>query len=164
MKTIAGKILLRLSKTLFFFRNTYWRIRLHRLGRDSNIYAYARLHAPRGIDIGDNVTINDFVHIWGAGGVTIGNNTLIAANTTITSQTHDKDAIKSDKLYRETMIFRRVRIGNNVWIGSGAIILPGVTIGDNSIIGAGAIVTKDIPPNSIAIGTPAKAIKTIENS
>ena len=54
-------------------------------------------------------------------------------------------------------------IGNNVWIGSGANILPGVSIGDNSIIGAGSIVIKDIPANSVAVGIPAKVIKNLDD-
>ena len=53
-------------------------------------------------------------------------------------------------------------IGNNVYIGSNALVLPGITIGDNVIIGAGAIVTHDIPSNVVAIGIPAKPIKTID--
>ena len=59
------------------------------------------------------------------------------------------------------MIPKRVTIGKNVWIGSGSIILPGVSIGDNSIIGAGSVVNKDIPENSIAVGNPCKVIKKI---
>ncbi len=55
-----------------------------------------------------------------------------------------------------------ITIGSNVWIGGGAIICPGVTIGDNSVIGAGAVVTRDIPANTVAVGNPAKVIKTID--
>lgn len=54
-----------------------------------------------------------------------------------------------------------VTIGDNVWICAGAIILPGVTIGANSVIGAGSVVTKDIPPNSLAVGNPCKVIRTL---
>lgn len=52
-------------------------------------------------------------------------------------------------------------IGDNVWLGGGVIVCPGVTIGDNSVIGAGAVVTKDIPANVVAVGTPAKVIREI---
>jgi acetyltransferase-like isoleucine patch superfamily enzyme len=55
-----------------------------------------------------------------------------------------------------------VRIGKRVWIGENACILPGVSIGDGAVIGAGSVVTKDIPPNSIAAGNPAKVIRTID--
>ena len=55
-----------------------------------------------------------------------------------------------------------VTIGNNVWICTGAIVLPGVTIGDNSVIGAGSVVTKDIPANSLAVGNPCRVIRTLE--
>ena len=58
--------------------------------------------------------------------------------------------------------FGRVRIGDNCHIGTGALIMPGVTIGENCVIGAGAIVTRDIPPNSVAVGVPARVIETIE--
>lgn len=54
-----------------------------------------------------------------------------------------------------------VTIGDNVWIGGSAVINPGVTIGDNCVIGSGAVVTRDIPPNSLAVGNPARVIKTI---
>ena len=54
-----------------------------------------------------------------------------------------------------------VHIGNNVWIGAGAIILPGITIGDNSVIGAGSVVTKDIPANVVAVGNPCRVLREI---
>ena len=59
---------------------------------------------------------------------------------------------------------RRITIGNDVWLGAGVIVLPGITIGECSVIGAGAVVTKDIPPYSIAVGNPARVIKTINKS
>ena len=58
---------------------------------------------------------------------------------------------------------KTVHIGENVWIGAGTIIVPGVTIGKNSVIGAGSVVVKDIPDNVVALGTPAKVIKTNDN-
>ena len=57
-----------------------------------------------------------------------------------------------------------VNIGNNVWIGAGAIILPGVSIGDNSVIGAGSVVTKDIPANVVAVGNPCKVLREIDEN
>ena len=54
-----------------------------------------------------------------------------------------------------------ITIGNNVWLGGGAIICPGVTIGDNSSIGAGSVVTKSIPDNSVAVGNPCRVIRQV---
>lgn len=142
---------------------TYWKFRLKHFGVGSYIYRGAKIYSPKMVEIGNNVSINDFVHIWGGGGVQIGSDTLIAAHTTITSQTHDAKALTSGRLYRQTMIRKNVFIGSNVWIGSGAIILPGVTIGNNSIIAAGAVVTKDIPAHCLVAGVPAKIIKNLSS-
>ncbi|MBQ9598477.1 MAG: sugar O-acetyltransferase, partial [Clostridia bacterium] len=62
---------------------------------------------------------------------------------------------------RQSLIPSPVKIGSNVWIGAGSTILPGVTIGDNSVIGAGSVVTKDIPENVVAVGSPARVIKAV---
>lgn len=121
----------------------------------------ARIYSPRSVSIGRNVSINDFVHIWGAGGVTIGDNTLVAAHTIITSQTHDVEALGRGALYRQTHLAKEVRIGKNVWIGSGAVILPGITIGDDSVVAAGAVVTKNVPSKTLVVGVPAKAVRQL---
>ena len=55
-----------------------------------------------------------------------------------------------------------ITIGDNVWLGGGAIVLPGVTIGDNTVVGAGAVVTRDLPPNVVAVGNPARVIRAVE--
>ncbi len=101
--------------------------------------------------IGDRVSINAFVHIWALGGVTIGDDTLIASHVAITSLTHDPHA----ELFSASSQARPVVIGRNVWIGTHAVILPGVTIGDGAIIGAGAVVIRDVAPKSMVVGVPA---------
>jgi maltose O-acetyltransferase len=106
------------------------------------------------ISVGKNASINAFVHMWGHGGVTIGDDCLIASHASINSVTHDTDAT----LYRESVVERSVTIGNNVWIGTHAVILPGITIGNNAIVGAGAVVTKNVPDNAVVAGVPAKVI------
>lgn len=101
--------------------------------------------------IGDRVSINAFVHIWALGGVTIGDDTLIASHVAITSLTHDPQA----EVFSASSQARPVLIGRNVWIGTHAVILPGVTIGDGAIIGAGAVVIRDVAPKSVVVGVPA---------
>ena len=105
------------------------------------------------------------------GGVYIGDNVLIGPNVTITSTTHPKvweqRVIKqysgsfAPKGLGNFEIVAPVNIGNNVWIATGCIILPGVTIGDNAIIGAGSVVVKDIPNDVLAYGNPCKVIRQI---
>jgi maltose O-acetyltransferase len=114
-----------------------------------------RFEGKDNISIGNNVSVNAFVHMWGNGRITIGNDCLIASHVSITSLTHDVKTIP----YKNCIIGKEVNIGNNVWIGSHAVILSGIKIGDNAIIGAGAIVTKDVPANVTVVGVPAKIIK-----
>ena len=87
----------------------------------------------------------------------IGDGTQIGMNVTIATLNHGFDLGSRNTTYPFPVI-----IGKNVWIGSNATILPGVTIGDNAVIGAGAVVAKDIPENAIAVGVPAKVIKYIQ--
>ena len=62
---------------------------------------------------------------------------------------------------RSSIVSAPIRIGNRVWIGSHSTILPGVTVGDGAVVAAGAVVTKDVPPNTVVAGVPAKVVKTI---
>ncbi|MCI9631689.1 MAG: sugar O-acetyltransferase [Ruminococcus sp.] len=96
----------------------------------------------------------------------IGNNALIAPNVQIYTAFHPTNAIDRFGEPKEDGSFAfcktqtaPVTIGDNVWIGGGAIIMPGVTIGDNVVIGAGSVVTKDIPDNTIAYGNPCRVIR-----
>lgn len=118
-------------------------------------------HRLRGVKIRKNVWIGQLVDIEGEdlSFVEIEDNVCIASFVKI---------IVSDGSYNEVFCdipirLGKVRIKRNSFIGVGSIILPGVTIGENSIIGAGSIVVHDIPPNTVAVGTPAKPIKKIEN-
>jgi len=117
------------------------------------------------IDFGENVQINDYVHITSMGKVSIGNNVLLASKIYISDCSHGyyeggyKDSspeqIPIDRSYNVSHVI----IEDNVWIGEFVSVLPGVKIGKGSIIGANSVVTKDIPSNVIAVGAPAKPIK-----
>lgn len=92
--------------------------------------------------------------LMASGGITIDDDTMIAANVQIISNNHDLEN-------RRVITCLPVHICRNVWIGAGSTILRGVTIGENSVVGAGSVVTKDVEPNTIVAGNPAKVIKRI---
>jgi acetyltransferase-like isoleucine patch superfamily enzyme len=105
------------------------------------------------IEIGDNTVINRFTYLDGRFPLKIGNNVNISHYTIIQTLTHDPNA----KDFRG--VIGPVIIEDDVWIGTRATILQGITIGKGAVIGAGSIVTKNIPPYAIAVGNPARVIK-----
>jgi len=111
-----------------------------------------------GISLGNNVYIGPQCILFGAGEIEIGDNVLISPNVTITSHQHTF-ASREKPIRGQATQFAKVTIEEDVWIGSNAVILPGVVIGRGSVIGAGAVVTRDIPPFSVAVGVPARVIK-----
>lgn len=113
------------------------------------------------IAVGENSVIGPYSIIYGTGGVEIGKNAIMAARLNIVTQNH----IFSDKsklIIDQGIECRKVKIGDNVWIGINTTILPGVKIGNGAVIGANTIVTKDVPPNSIVVGNPGRVIKNID--
>jgi acetyltransferase-like isoleucine patch superfamily enzyme len=107
------------------------------------------------IRIGDRVYMGPYSIIYGHGGVTIGDDTLIAMHCCILSSNHQIPS-SSEIIQRQPDELLPTRIGKDVWLGAHVTILGGVTIGDGCVVGAGAVVTKDLPPYSIATGVPAK--------
>lgn len=102
--------------------------------------------------VGYATHINKNTNIWEA---TLGNYCAIAWNVTIGARMHSYNSVSLKHVEPR----RRSTIGNDVWVGAGAIIMPGVTICDGAVIGAGAVVTKDVPPYAIVVGVPAKLLK-----
>jgi acetyltransferase-like isoleucine patch superfamily enzyme len=107
------------------------------------------------VTLGKNVTFGGNVFLFKTAPIHIGDNTMIACNVTIHTSTHDYNYYPM----RYKRIDRPVFIGSDVWIGIGAIILPGVTIGDHAVVAAGSIVTSHIPSCAIVAGNPARIIK-----
>ena len=110
----------------------------------------------KNIHLGKGVFINSGCKFQDQGGINIGDGALIGHNTVLATLNH---GLLPEE--RHDLIPKPINIGKNVWIGSNSTILPGVTIGDNAVIGAGSVVTKDIPENMIAVGSPAKVIRSI---
>lgn len=118
--------------------------------------ADTRIAFPRNVRIGDGVTCGGRVLIDGTAGVSIGSRTMIAYGAIITSASHDPDR----EPMHDTLIAREVRIGEDCWIGAGAIILPGVSIADGVVVAAGAVVTRSIEqPRVIVAGVPARLLR-----
>lgn len=109
------------------------------------------------IHLGKNVFINSGVTFTDLGGIYVEDGVLIGPNASLISVNHP-----IDPKYRHDLELKPVRIKQNAWIGSGAIILPGVTVGKNSVVGAGAVVTKDVPDDTIVAGVPAQLVRQIE--
>ena len=158
MRNFINKLLYKLTRRVLINYETQLTddtlAQLATCGTNVSISHPSFISGHKQISIGSNVSINAFVHIWGQGGVTIGDDCLIASHVTITSLTHNP----STKKFSEENIGHPIQIGNNVWIGSHAIILPGVSIGNNVIIGAGSLVNKNLEDNTVYVGTPAKEL------
>lgn len=125
-----------------------------------NLTIMSPFHCDYGYNIkfGENVFINYNCVILDTCEVSIGDNTMLAPNIGIYAATHPLDS-KTRISYLE--YGKPIKIGKNCWIGGSSVICPGVNIGDNSVVAAGAVVTKDVPPNSLVAGVPAKVIKKI---
>lgn len=121
-----------------------------------------RLFPPFYTDFGKNITIGKDVfidsgcHFQDQGGIEIGDGSLIGHNVVLATVNHDLDPGKKRKNN-----YAPIKIGTHVWIGSNATVLPGVTVGDWAVIAAGAVVTRDVPPQAVVGGVPARVLKVI---
>ncbi len=129
------------------------------IGKDC--YIEPPLHANFGgkhVHFGDevyanfNLTLVDDTHIY------VGDSTMLAPNVVIATAGHPILPELRDKAYQFN---RPVHIGKNCWLGAGVLVMPGVTIGDNTVVGAGSVVTKDLPPNVVAVGNPCRVLREI---
>lgn len=111
----------------------------------------------KNITVGKDVFFNTGCTFQDCGGITIGDGSQIGQNVVLCTFNHGIDPKERHTLYPAPIV-----IGQNVWIGANATVVPGVTIGDNAVIGAGAVVTKNVPKNTVVAGVPAKVIKMIE--
>lgn len=126
-----------------------------------NCYVEPPIYANWGnhVYVGNNFYANFSLTLVDDADIFIGDDVLIAPNVVIATGAHPIDPDLRQKAYQYNL---PVHIGNRVWIGAGAIILPGVTIGDDSVIGAGSVVTKDIPRGVVAVGNPCRVMRKIE--
>lgn len=144
----------------------YWSVRMDtppyrnfQLGKKSVIESYCCINNAVGdVTIGDHTRIG--IHCTVIGPVSIGNNVNLAQGITVTALNHNFEDV-TRRIDEQGISTKPVIIGDDVWIGANAVILPGVTIGRHVVVAAGAVVTKDVPDNCIVGGVPAKVIKAI---
>lgn len=174
MTVRTKRLLVRLNSTDFAdirLKEEILREMLGKLGNNVHIDIDFRCEYGKNIFIGDKVIINMNCTFVDNNRIEIGNNVLIASNVQIYTATHSTKVKErtvqdwnenSGKSFCNTFS-HPVKIEDNVWIGGGTIILPNVTIGKNSVIGAGSVVTRSIPADCVAVGSPCRVIKHIQN-
>lgn len=124
------------------------------IGEGSRVMSPLTVVRGNRVKIGRNVVVMNNSLFMAAGGITIEDDVMVAANVQLISNNHD--------LYdHQILTCKPVRLKRNCWIGAGATILPGITVGENAVVAAGAVVTKDVEDNMVVGGNPAKIIKHI---
>jgi acetyltransferase-like isoleucine patch superfamily enzyme len=132
-------------------RNIGFLSKLKSYGKNVSIKQPVCFEGMESIEIGDEVSIAAFVHMWGQGGIKVGNRVMIGSHTSVSTITHDY----TKKDMHRTIISKPIFIEDDVWIGTHSVIMPGITLGKGSVIGAGSVVTKDVPAFAIVAGVPA---------
>ncbi|MGL4309594.1 MAG: acyltransferase [Paracoccaceae bacterium] len=160
--TLDPRALAHLFKVINYYNYTHVaELRQAHIGKGAKISPTASFANARNLYIGDRVSIGANVSLWAGNGsarIVLGDDVLFAPNVLVTTSNYRFN--EGSPVTEQAMDEADVVIGNDVWLGYGAIVLPGVKIGDRAIIGAGALVRKDVPPNGIAVGNPARVVGT----
>jgi acetyltransferase-like isoleucine patch superfamily enzyme len=109
------------------------------------------------ISVGRNVFVNQNCTFYDLGGLDIGDDVMIGPNVSIITSAHPIEPSQR----RDFVVAKPIVIERNVWIATGATIIGGVTVGENSVVAAGSVITKDVPPNTLVGGNPARVIRSI---
>lgn len=144
-------------RTLEEIRDIFSRMTGREVDESFRIFPPFTADFGKNIQVGKNVFFNSGCRFQDHGGIFIGDNVLVGHNVVMATLDHDFVPEKRGILHCAP-----IHIGNDVWIGSGAVITRGVTIGDGAIVAAGAVVTKDVPPRTIVGGVPAKPIRSVD--
>lgn len=136
-------------------------LRIAKIGPNAAISPNAVFSNPERISAGMGLRLGARCHLWAGpetGRIRIGNNVLFGPDVMVTAANYRFN--DGSPVTEQAMDEADVEIGDDVWLGTRAIVLPGVTIGNGAIIGAGAVVTRSVPPFSIAVGVPARVVGT----
>ena len=129
----------------------------NQIGENSIVNGQLTVVLPKNVTIGKGVTVMNGALMMAAGGITIEDKVMIAANVKLISNNHDH-------YERDVLTCKPVLIKEGAWVGSGSTILPGVTVGKYAIVGSDSVVTKDVPDYAVVVGNPAKVIKYLDPS
>jgi acetyltransferase-like isoleucine patch superfamily enzyme len=141
-------------------RHAAYRALCQSMGRNVLIFPAVFIQNPEHVSIGDEVSIHEFtyIHAYQKGSIKIGNGVLIASGCKLNAANHRFD-INGVPIRESGEDYEPIVIGNDVWLGSNAIILAGVTIGTGSVVGAGAVVSKAVPAEVVTVGVPARTLR-----
>ncbi|MEW6170864.1 MAG: DapH/DapD/GlmU-related protein [Candidatus Omnitrophota bacterium] len=142
-----------------FIRWLFYKMTFKKIGKKSLVWPSVYIIHSYNIVAGKYLAINTGTHIDARGGIEFGDYVLIGPNVFIGSSNHVIAPVKDKPRIFLGHTPDPVKIGNNVWIGANSVICPGVSIGDNSVIGAGSVVTKNVPGNVVAVGSPLRIIR-----
>ncbi|MCX4549971.1 sugar O-acetyltransferase [Streptomyces sp. NBC_01267] len=131
---------------------------LGKVGEDCEVRPPLRVDYGSGITIGPRTFINFGAVLLDVAAITIGADVQIGPNVQLLTPTHPVDPEPRRAKWEAA---QPITIGDNVWLGGGVIVCPGVTIGENTVVGAGSVVTKDLPANVVAVGNPARVVREI---
>jgi maltose O-acetyltransferase len=140
-------------------RTALYRLAGVRIGHGSVVMGFMRLWGSSPLTIGEHTTINAPVVICLDGPVTIGSGVLIGHDAILATGNHE---IGPHDARGGALQARPIVIEDGVWTGANVLVLAGVTLGAGCVIGGGAVVTKDVPPDSVAVGVPARVVRTLD--
>lgn len=159
---LAGRTLARRYHDLYDTDQHQARVVLHELfgsvGEDVDVRPPVYVDYGSNVSVGAGTFVNYGLMALDVAAITIGRNVQIGPNVQLLTPTHPLDA----ELRRDSWeAAEPIVIGDNVWLGGGVVVCPGVTIGENTVVGAGAVVVKDLPANVVAVGNPARAVRDL---
>lgn len=163
--TLLRIFLIKIGATILFFGNIanflkgrYLISRCDKVGSDVRLRMPMTIYSPEKLSMGDKVDIGENVVLRAGGGLSIGNNVLVANGVIIVTDGHSVNPPRWRCVETAQIV-----INDDVWIGSGAIILPGVRVGEGALIAAGSVVSRDVPAFTMVAGVPASVKKLIKN-